>query len=107
IGAHVMLIKNMVQGALVNGSLGHVVGFNTVLRARESGTDIAKEDPEKNHNRNPNVSLIDSVERRVWPVVKFHSGQTLVCVPATFEAINAANRVEAQRYQVISLNDVA
>lgn len=95
----------MVQGELVNGSLGHVVGFNTVLRARASGTDIAKEDPAKNHDRKPNISLIDSVERRVWPVVKFHTGQTLICVPATFEAINAANRVEAKRYQVLFPND--
>lgn len=93
----------MVQGQLVNGSLGQVVGFNTVVRARASGTDIAKEDPEKNHDRKSGIGMIDSVERRVWPVVRFQNDQTLLCVPATFEAINATNRVEATRYQVGSL----
>ena len=94
----------MVQGELVNGSLGQVVGFNTVVRARASGTDIAKEDPEKNHDRKPDMSMMGSVERRVWPVVRFQTGQTLLCVPATFEAINAANRVEAKRYQVYTFD---
>ena len=97
----------MVQGQLVNGSLGHVVGFNTVVRARASGTDIAKEDPEKNHGRKPGISTSSAIDGFVWPLVKFQTGQTLLCVPATFEAINAANRVEATRFQVKSPSGAA
>ncbi|KAH8120531.1 hypothetical protein DFH11DRAFT_71473 [Phellopilus nigrolimitatus] len=39
-----MLIKNLVQGSLVNGSLGKVVAFKTVAEARKDMTDIAKVD---------------------------------------------------------------
>lgn len=90
----------MIQGELVNGSRGRVVGFTTTSRAQASKTEIAKEDPEKNHDRKPDINIERSAEGRIWPLVQFEGGQTLLCVPATFEAVNAENLVEAKRYQV-------
>ncbi|KAG8978081.1 hypothetical protein FRC05_011197, partial [Tulasnella sp. 425] len=46
-GAQVMLIQNMRQGHLVNGSLGKVIGFKTVREAWSDQVDIAKVDHRK------------------------------------------------------------
>ncbi|KAG8896812.1 hypothetical protein FRC01_011612, partial [Tulasnella sp. 417] len=48
--AQVMLIQNMRQGQLVNGSLGKVVGFKTVQEANEDRVEIAKVDLRKTMN---------------------------------------------------------
>ncbi|KAG8943484.1 hypothetical protein FRC00_011102 [Tulasnella sp. 408] len=47
LNAQVMLIQNMRQGHLVNGSLGKVVGFKTVQEANEDQVEIAKVDLRK------------------------------------------------------------
>ncbi len=36
----------------------------------------------------------------VWPCVQFHSGPLMLCVPLSFEVINADGNVEAVREQV-------
>lgn len=48
--AQVMLIQNMRQGQLVNGSLGKVVGFKTVQEANDDLVEIAKVDLRKAMN---------------------------------------------------------
>ena len=37
---------------------------------------------------------------RVWPLVHFRDGQTMLCIPAIFEAHDAEGRIEVQRVQV-------
>ncbi|OBZ79224.1 ATP-dependent DNA helicase PIF1 [Grifola frondosa] len=46
LGSQVMLIKNLVQGQLVNGSVGRIVGFSTTREAVNHGTQIGV--PESN-----------------------------------------------------------
>jgi ATP-dependent DNA helicase PIF1 len=43
VGAQVMLIKNLRQGVLVNGTLGRVLDFCTPGQARETRTEISDE----------------------------------------------------------------
>ncbi|KAH9919133.1 uncharacterized protein B0H18DRAFT_882148, partial [Fomitopsis serialis] len=102
VGAQVMLIKNLVQGQLVNGSLGRVVAFSTPRDARKCGTDIAKEAPNGAEKQKPDQHTLQVAENYIWPIVEFRNGHTLLCIPATFEAINADGRVEATRHQVRS-----
>ncbi|KLO19972.1 hypothetical protein SCHPADRAFT_808166, partial [Schizopora paradoxa] len=122
VGAQVMLIKNMVQGRLVNGSLGQVVEFKSVRQALEEGYEIAKvdttqpgESPSK-HDTQQDQELEPEPETdagakilaedeeistpSVWPVVRFTNERTLLCVPVEFSAENARGEVEASRYQI-------
>ena len=117
VGAQVMLVKNVVQGVLVNGTLGRVVGFyrpreaaklhiNVLLpEARDPG---GEEDPalrareeqraqaEQREQRLKKILALDSV----WPAVQFASGPLALCVPLSFEAVTAEGSVEAVREQV-------
>jgi hypothetical protein len=47
VGAQVMLIKNLRQGVLVNGSIGKVIEFRTPYDARKTQTEISDEDQNK------------------------------------------------------------
>ncbi|KZT22127.1 hypothetical protein NEOLEDRAFT_1072193, partial [Neolentinus lepideus HHB14362 ss-1] len=102
VGAQVMLIKNLVQGHLVNGSLGQVVDFVTSQEAMEKRMEIAQTEPEDNLNKRNKIpaKVMDLGTDRVWPVVKFTSGKTMLCVPAEFTVNNSIGGVEARRDQV-------
>lgn len=101
----------MVQGELVNGSLGQVIEFKSVRQAVNEGYEIAKVDtsqpgespskPEAEPELELEPELLDEIKNpSVWPVVRFTNGRTLLCVPVVFSAENARGQVEASRYQV-------
>ncbi|RDX56238.1 hypothetical protein OH76DRAFT_607069 [Lentinus brumalis] len=134
IGAQVMLVKNIIQGLLVNGSLGRVVAFYKPRDALEKGIEIAipdnqqglrkalgKEDDKNDAGaggradaKRPHEKLQEQAQAEqreqtlkkilayndVWPCVQFHSGPLMLCVPLSFEVINADGNIEAVREQV-------
>ncbi|TFY70119.1 hypothetical protein EVJ58_g66 [Rhodofomes roseus] len=104
VGAQVMLIKNLVQGRLVNGSVGRVAEFTTPREARSCGTDIAREVPEgpqpSSQRQIKEKRLLQAAESGVWPIVEFQNGLRLLCIPAIFEATDANGSIEAIREQV-------
>ncbi|KAL4068373.1 ATP-dependent DNA helicase PIF1 [Scleroderma yunnanense] len=96
VGAQVMLIKNLVQGHLVNGSVGQVVGFSTPQEASRNSTDIGTEEGMKGNKAEAMTRYSDAK----WPVVRFTNGRELLCVPADFTVNNAIGEMEARRRQV-------
>lgn len=102
IGAQVMLIKNLVQGVLVNGSVGNVTAFRTPLEAHHERMAIAGVQPPE-----PGMSLgarekekFDRAKELQWPVVRFANGRELLCIPAEFTVENADGGMEAAREQI-------
>lgn len=96
--------QNVVQGKLVNGSIGRVVDFKTPSEARTRGINIAKTE-EQAHPRDPTQEaryrvLEAAAESGTWPEVRFQNGLTLLCIPTMFDAVNAEARIEATRKQV-------
>ncbi|TFY70120.1 hypothetical protein EVJ58_g64 [Rhodofomes roseus] len=109
IGAQVMLITNIVQGVLVNGSVGKVTDFMTVqaalLRGIESGVINRTErgEPAPERTRNGGLSPVPPhllKSGNLWPCVRFENGRSLLCIPCMFEVVNAQGRIEASREQV-------
>ncbi|THH28278.1 hypothetical protein EUX98_g5905 [Antrodiella citrinella] len=98
VGAQVMLIKNMEQGSLVNGSLGRVIAFKTTREATTSGVRIAA--MEQNRDGTPRVPESLMRANSLWPVVKFQNDVQMLCVPVQFEVNDADGKVEAARGQV-------
>ncbi|GJE87828.1 ATP-dependent DNA helicase PIF1 [Phanerochaete sordida] len=106
-GAQVMLIKNLVQGQLVNGSMGKVVGFLRTRDAVQRGLKIGVADaPKPAGPARRGAPDAPAVPERVlrsdglWPLVRFDGGGEVLCVPSTFEVNNADGGVEATREQV-------
>nr|GAT43685.1 DNA repair and recombination protein [Mycena chlorophos] len=95
VGAQVMLVKNLVQGTLVNGSLGIVRDFKTVAEAKEANILIVR--PEGD-DKKPEVPR--SLEKERWPVVQFTNGIQMLAIPQEFTVENADAEMEAQRNQV-------
>lgn len=91
VGAQVMLIKNIVQGVLVNGSLGKVVDFRP-----EAG--YVFEDPPEGAPRGSQPT--ERATGPLYPVVQFTNGVQRLVVPVTFDMNNAAGEMEASRTQV-------
>ncbi|KAJ6501688.1 hypothetical protein C8R47DRAFT_237948 [Mycena vitilis] len=89
-----MLVKNLVQGRLVNGSVGQVIGFSTSSEAIKQHLEVAKSE----ETVQPNPDLAGSTRR--WPVVRFTHGEELVMVPQEFTINNADGGMEASREQV-------
>jgi ATP-dependent DNA helicase PIF1 len=130
VGAQVMLIQNIKQGQLVNGSIGRVTAFKTVAQAiNDLRIEIAGVD--RDRGIRGGVSLAPGMDRInggldrnlegasvdgspgggaatspaqapeiEWPVVEFENGQTLLCPPLGFSVVNFFGRVEAHRDQV-------
>ena len=100
-----MTRQNVVQGKLVNGSIGRVIGFSTPREAREREVDVAKTEEEQAQSQDPSQEfryrvLAEDAERNSWPEVKFQNGLVLLCIPTMFDAVNAEARIEATRKQV-------
>ncbi|PIL30943.1 hypothetical protein GSI_07112 [Ganoderma sinense ZZ0214-1] len=118
VGAQVMLIKNIIQGLLVNGSIGKVVGFYKPRDAVAMGAQIALPELAQGVQNNPAVEPMGTQEREqqkeqreqklkkllamntVWPAVQFANGPLMLCVPLSFESMNADGGIEAVREQV-------
>lgn len=99
------VIQNMVQGSLVNGSIGRVIGFMTTREANDKGVAIGKANGE-NTVGVPGPRVVPRVaesmirSNAVWPVVKFQNTVEMLCVPMQFEVNDADGKVEAARGQV-------
>ena len=96
-----MLIKNIIQGVLVNGSVGHVIGFKTPRQARDEKQDIAgiDSDPSVPQNQYDREKL-ERAKEFEWPLVKFANGRELLVIPSDFTVENADGEMEAMRIQV-------
>ena len=121
--------QNIIQGLLVNGSLGRVVGFYKPREALAMGAEIGLPDNQQGLRRTLGVedekkggaganaergTVLDNAQseqreaklkailatNQVWPCVQFHSGPLMLCVPLSFEVINADGNIEAVREQV-------
>ncbi|KAF8213487.1 hypothetical protein K438DRAFT_1096609 [Mycena galopus ATCC 62051] len=96
VGAQVMLVKNLVQGRLVNGSLGQVVGFSTAADAILHHVEIAN--PVENKPQKQNQPPLPGAQ--LWPLVKFTSGEEVLMIPQEFTVNNADGGMEACRIQI-------
>lgn len=112
--------QNMIQGRLVNGSIGKVTGFLPTREALQRGIKLGlAEGTPRNKppsHMGPKIKPIDQPDVEVpvsllnspqlWPVVKFNHGSLyggpieVLCVPDRFEVNNADGGVEATREQV-------
>ena len=92
----------MVQGELVNGSVGQVVRFSTSEEAMKSATQVATEEGFKS-GLSTNSEIPANYDNSQWPVVRFTSGRELLCIPTDFTVNNADGGTEARRRQVSGL----
>jgi len=111
VGAQVMLIQNIEQGYLVNGSLGKVVEFLTIHSALARDIAIAEQANRPKRTLNPSFLSLPQDEVRpltghvfgrheVWPLVRFETGRELLCAPLDFTIEGYIGNVEARRMQV-------
>lgn len=123
VDAQVMLLRNLLQGRLVNGSLGKVVDFITTHEAIERLIDIAELEAKPLRSKNgdflPTIDAgADGVNTEVqyqglltlnkhafgkhdkFPLVKFTDGTHLLCAPLPFDVQGLKGNCEAQRVQV-------
>ncbi|KAG1716791.1 hypothetical protein ID866_389 [Astraeus odoratus] len=92
-------LKNLVQGHLVNGSVGQVVRFSTPQEASRNKTEVGTEEGAKG-NKAEALQEVERYSDARWPVVRFTNGRELLCVPADFTVHNANGEMEARRRQV-------
>ncbi|KAF9270562.1 hypothetical protein L218DRAFT_42970 [Marasmius fiardii PR-910] len=101
-----MLVKNLHNHGLVNGSIGKIETFSTVADAVKQGITIGRltrtdgSGQEVPLEEDPGISRLP--KERVWPVVRFISCQTLLCVPLEFSVNSASGKPEVSRNQVCS-----
>ncbi|KAI0793365.1 PIF1-like helicase-domain-containing protein [Abortiporus biennis] len=108
--ARQMQFLNLVQGRLVNGSVGVIIGFCTCAEAVREGTQIAQfeiDPPFERDNKNkngfnnkPRVPERFLSSKVVYPKVRFAKGDTILCIPTFFEVNNANSTLAAKREQV-------
>jgi hypothetical protein len=89
----------MVQGELVNGSVGQVIKFCTSQEAMQNKMEIATEEGLRGSERDARQAAA-RYDGSLWPVVRFTNGRELLCVPTDFTVDNAHGEVEARRRQV-------
>ncbi|KAG2753327.1 hypothetical protein P692DRAFT_20722699 [Suillus brevipes Sb2] len=115
--------KNLLQGRLVNGSLGKVVDFITTHEAIERLIGIADLDAKSLRSQDgdflPTIdATVDAENTEVqyngllalnkhaferhekFPLVKFTDGEHLLCAPLPFDVQGLKGNCEAQRVQV-------
>ncbi|KAF8139878.1 hypothetical protein EV363DRAFT_1151927 [Boletus edulis] len=89
----------MVQGELVNGSVGQVIRFCTSQEAVRNKTEIATEDGLRGSERDAR-QVAARYDDSQLPVVRFTNGRELLCVPVDFTVDNASGETEAKRRQI-------
>lgn len=95
-----LLLQNLEQGHLVNGSVGSIVGFSTSADAMKLGTQIGRMNPEQTTPVANDPKILGLPEGRVWPMVRFTNGRTILCIPHEFTVNNSYGGMEARRDQV-------
>ncbi|KAF5384755.1 hypothetical protein D9757_006265 [Collybiopsis confluens] len=124
VGAQVMLIQNVVQGSLVNGSVGKVVGFMTSQEALWRKIFITEIKKGRMNDDAPSPQAAVRIETEVilpaedesefeqinkhvqfgvtdeWPLVEFSGGVLLLCAPTRFTVEGFMGNVEAKRVQI-------
>ncbi|KAH9836529.1 uncharacterized protein C8Q71DRAFT_46576 [Rhodofomes roseus] len=112
--------QNLVQGVLVNGTRGRIEEFITEEEAETrsiksarlpppppppppSPTPSAEEVDYTPPNRKPHIVLrhgsFDALDG-LWPLVKFETGDMLLCDDCSFDVKNTEGKTEAVRDQV-------
>jgi len=95
-GAQVMLIKNLEQGHLVNGSTGRVIAFGTHHEAA-----LQHSESHRGGGKSEDKGLECVREHStLWPLVRFTNGSERLCTPEEFTVNDAFGNVEASRRQV-------
>lgn len=92
--------QNLVQGSLVNGSLGRVIDFKTAREAKTQGVDIAATEIQKDRGEMPRIPEWIMQANDKWPLVQFQNGVVMLCVRVSFEVNDADGKIEASRDQV-------
>lgn len=92
-GAQVMLVKNMPDEGLVNGSIGVITGFSELVENYEG----IGEPRSNSHNRSSN-SAQGGGEK--WPIVQFTNGRKLTFTRQSFEIENSSGETIGSRHQV-------
>lgn len=105
----------MLQGVLVNGSLGKVVEFIGVHEAQQRHIAMAELERRKEDQESPIVNMPDAKENesglialdyhafkrdQPWPLVKFTNGKVLLCSPVEFTVEGLKGNLEARRLQI-------
>jgi hypothetical protein len=105
----------MLQGVLVNGSLGKVVEFIGVHEAQTRYIQMAELERRKEGQAAPIVNSPDAKEGerglialdghtfkkdQLWPLVKFTNGKLLLCSPVEFTVEGLKGNLEARRLQI-------
>jgi hypothetical protein len=89
-------MQNLVQGKLVNGSIGQIVAWQSLAEAQGLHTEVAKVDKtkglgqrkQKNQEESPKEQPEQEVYvDRMWPVVRFLNGNTLLLTPGMRESV--------------------
>ncbi|KAF7367213.1 ATP-dependent DNA helicase PIF1 [Mycena sanguinolenta] len=99
VGAQVMLIQNVVQGSLVNGSTGVLEEFLTTREALERGYQVSEPQQEMPKNLLPLDDAVFS-KNQPFPLVRFTNGAYLLCAPLSFSVEGFKGNCEAHRLQV-------
>jgi hypothetical protein len=117
----------MPNHTLVNGSIGVVIGFDSMghrysvitgderpeayvhnIMDRPDAQDkfvitqtqeLNSKDPDDEGNQCP-------ISTPRWPIVRFTNGQVMQCIPASFEVVNIFGKMEATRHQVRCITTV-
>ncbi|KAJ3985391.1 hypothetical protein F5890DRAFT_1157986 [Lentinula detonsa] len=112
VGAQVMLVKNLEQGSLVNGSVGTITNFSTSRQALRKGISVARiesapntfqpnlEQGQEEEGREGGDENNPSSNARVWPVVRFTNGREMLCIPLEFTVNSPLGIMEARRDQI-------
>lgn len=105
----------MLQGVLVNGSLGKVVEFIGVHEAQQRYIGMAELERRKEGQEAPIVNSPDARDGepglialdghmfkkdQLWPLVKFTNGKSLLCSPVEFTVEGLKGNLEARRVQI-------
>ncbi|KAJ7919043.1 hypothetical protein B0H13DRAFT_1868796 [Mycena leptocephala] len=99
VGAQVMLIQNVIQGCLVNGSAGVLEKFLTTREAIEAGFQVAQPQQELPQHLCPFDDAVFEKDQ-AWPLVRFTNGMYLLCAPLGFSVEGFKGNCEAHRLQV-------
>lgn len=104
----------MLQGVLVNGSLGKVVEFTSVHEAQQRHIAVAEmtrkegeatltvNSPDANENKAGLIAFDHHVFKKDqrWPLVQFTNGKHLLCSPVEFTVEGLTGNIEARRLQI-------